>query len=359
MSIESFSVAAIGFLAIIFLIVIIHEFGHYLAARAFGIKPRVFSMGMGPEIFAKIDKNGTRWKVCALPVGGYVKFHGDMHPSPDNPEASGDFAKMPRWKRAIVVAAGPIINLVLAATLFLGIASAVGYYDTTNIVESIKPGSTAEQAGIKPGDKLVGWNGDDSVHMRSFTRSIRTQPDTTHQLVFERNGKEIEKTIKAEKVEFVDQFGTSHKVGEIGITFPTYIRGISGIGDVIDVTVNETKSLFNIQVSAAYQILTGKRGVEDLSGPVRMAKMSGEQLSLGWMPYIYFAGLVSIAIAFMNFLPIPGLDGGYLALYAYEGTINKDLGAGAIKKFAITGYAMIGVIFAIAITNDVRFILSF
>ena len=350
--------AVAGFLAIIVVLVVLHEFGHYLVARMLGVVPKAFSVGMGPEIFATVDKHGTRWKLSALPVGGYVKFRGEMHPSAHKDGEVGDFALLPRWKRSMIVAAGPAVNLIVAGAIFLSLASLNGYQDVSNIIASVEEDSPAAAAGIKPGDRIISWNGDDSPHMRTFVRTVRLNPESNHRLEFDRNGQRFTREIQAGRNSITDDFGNTYIVGANGLSLEARTRTVDSLEELYDASLGETISLFGLQASSAYQMATGARSLDDLSGPLRMAKMSGEQLTLGLKHYLYFAALVSIAIAFMNLLPIPGLDGGYLALYAFEGVTRSDVGGVALKRIVVCGYFMIAALTALALTNDVRIFLS-
>lgn len=352
--------AVAGFLAIIVVLVVLHEFGHYLVARMLGVVPKAFSVGMGPEIFAAADKHGTRWKLSAFPIGGYVKFRGEMHPSANTSGDGeiGDFALLPRWKRSMIVAAGPAVNLIVAGAIFLSLASFNGYQDVSNVIASVEDDSPAAAAGIKPGDRIVSWNGDDAPHMRTFVRTVRLNPESKHVLEIERNGTRFTREIQADKKSVTDTFGNTYIVGANGLALESRTRMVDSLEELYDASFGETISLFGLQASSAYQMATGARSLDDLSGPLRMAKMSGEQLTLGLKHYLYFAALVSIAIAFMNLLPIPGLDGGYLALYAFEGVTRADVGGVALKRIVVCGYFMIAALTALALTNDVRIFLS-
>lgn len=360
MELQPLILACVGFLAIIVTLVVLHEFGHYLAARILGVTPRTFSFGFGPEIFAAVDKAGTRWRFAALPIGGYVKFQGEMHPSAGaaNDAEIGDFARLPRWKRSIIVAAGPMVNLLIAGLVFLSLAGMGGYQDIYNKVISVDEGSPAAEAGIMAGDQIIGWDGSSNPHMRTLVRTIRLNPESTQNFTLLRDGSSVEVSLRAASETIEDEFGNSHVLGTTGMRFAPYTRSLSGPQEIFDASVGETFSLFGLQAHSTYQMATGQRSLDDLSGPLRMAKMSGEQLTLGARHYLYFAALVSIAIAFMNLLPIPGLDGGYLALYAFEGMRRADVGAIALRRMAYAGYITIAALTALALTNDVRIFLS-
>lgn len=350
--------AILSFLALVVVLVVLHELGHYLAGRYFGLIPKAFSVGMGPELTAFVDRHGTRWKIGALPIGGYVKFAGEMHPVKEREREvdEHDFSALARWKRAVIIAAGPAMNLVIAALIFLALALAYGKVEQSNVVETVESGSPAFSAGIRKGDKLVSWNGEQNPNMISFSRSIRMNPNSQFDVQFERSGKTFEANFSTQQKTVTDKFGNVYDVGYAGLGFPVTQKEIASIPEVIDVSVTETGRIFKLQLLAISQILTGQRSVDEISGPIRMAKMSAEQLSLGWIQLAYFAALISIAIAFMNLLPIPGLDGGYLAIYAFETIAQKDLSEMGMKKMIVCGYVILGCLMIFSFTNDIRVI---
>jgi len=350
--------AILSFLLVVVTLVILHEFGHYLAARAFGLIPKAFSVGMGPELAAVVDRRGTRWKLSAIPIGGYVKFAGEMHPTPGR-ETSGekhDFSLLPRWKRAIIIAAGPAMNLVIAAVIFLVLAMSFGRVVVDPQISRVDIDSPAYASGIREGDTVVAWNGEQDPHMQTLSRSIRMNPDEPISLTTRRDGQLSTHNLTIRRDDMSDEFGNRYEVGTLGLSFPQYKQKIGSLSDIVDVSLTETVRLFRLQIVSVGQILTGKRSLDDLSGPIRMAKMSAEQLSLGWIQLAYFAALISIAIGFMNLLPIPGLDGGYLAIYAFEGASGRNLEEMTLKRVVVCGYAILALLMVFSFTNDIRIV---
>ena len=350
--------AILSFLLVVVTLVILHELGHYLAARAFGLIPKAFSVGMGPELAAAVDKNGTRWKLSAFPIGGYVKFAGEMHPVPGR-QSTGeehDFSLLPRWKRAVIIAAGPAMNLVIAAMIFLVLAMSFGKVVVEPRVSHVDIAGPAYASGIRDGDAVIGWNGKTTPHMQTLSRSIRMNPGEPISLTVERDGNTSTHEMTIRRDDMTDEFGNRYEVGTLGLSFPQYKQEVRGLEDVIDVSLTETVRLFRLQIVSVGQILTGKRSLDDLSGPIRMAKMSAEQLSLGWIQLAYFAALISIAIGFMNLLPIPGLDGGYLAIYAFEGVSGRNLEEMTLKRVVVCGYAILALLMVFSFTNDIRIV---
>jgi regulator of sigma E protease len=341
-----------GFLAIVMTLIVAHEFGHYLAARWLGIIPKTFSVGMGPEITGFTDRHGTRWKISALPIGGFVKFRGAMHPSEADREPN-DFASLPKWKRSIIVSAGPLINVVIACVAFLALATFYGYKDVSPVIQNVVPDSPAAQAGLEPGDRIMAWQGLPDPHMRKLVRDVLVNPGKTHHITVGRDDQLFETSFIAEEREFADQFGNKDVIGYSGLKFEVIDRKIENFDDAFDASVVETTNLFILQAQTTFQILTGERSLASLRGPFQMAKMSGEQLQLGWQQFVWFGAMVSLAIAFMNILPIPGLDGGYLALYAYESISRVDLSAAALSRVMAVGFFAIAILMGIAAFNDI------
>jgi len=353
-----FVVTSLGaFLLVVVSLILLHELGHYVTARAFGLVPKAFSVGMGPEIAAFVDRKGTRWKFSAMPLGGYVKFAGEMHPGTGTPEEAAEehsFASLARWKRACIIFAGPFTNLLVTAVIFLILSFSFGRTEIDSTIRMVTPASAAAEAGVMPGDKVVSWNGQEDPHIQSLIRYVKVHPDEALNITLERHGELVDKSIPIQRAEMRDSFGNRFQVGQVGIEFPMERVPLSGLADIYDVSVVETMRLFGLQSVSMGQIVTGKRSLDEISGPIRMAKMSGEQLSLGWIPLLYFAAIISIAIAFMNLLPVPGLDGGFLALYAVETVTRKNATKATMTKVMRGGYAVIATLMVFAFSNDIR-----
>ena len=334
-----------------------HELGHYLTARAFGLKAKAFSVGLGPEIAGYTDGNGTRWKIAPIPLGGYVKFHGEMHPGTGDADEAGhaqSFARLARWKRAVVIFAGPFVNIVICAVIMGSLFAAYGQPRVSDVIEMVTPDSVAARAGIAPGDRLVTWNGNPADGSQSFVRHVKVNPGRTVDLKLARDGAEVDKTMTIARVEMEDRFGNKADVGRIGVLFGQKMVEVSGPVNLVVASTRETWGLLTLQVGTIWQMITGERSLNEISGPVRLAKFSGEQFIVGWLAITYFTAILSVAIAFMNLLPIPGLDGGYLALYGVEGVLGRDLSRKAFSNSVKVGYVCIGVLMVFGLSNDLR-----
>lgn len=354
--------AALTFVAVVCTLIVLHELGHYLAARAFGLKAKVFSVGMGPEIAGFTDRHGTRWKIAPIPLGGYVQYHGEMHPGfggkDDDADHKESFAKLARWKRAVVIFAGPFANILVTAVIFGGLFLYSGKPEISKNIMEVEQGSPAAAAGIHAGDKLMQWDGRKSDGSQDFIRYVKINPGHTIALDIESNGKTAAKDVTIKRVNVQDRWGNKAQIGRVGIVFESRMRPITGPIDLLRSSTIEAFSLFGFQARTMWQMAKGERSMDEITGPIRLAKFSGEQFLTGWIPLIYFTAMLSIAIAFMNLLPIPGLDGGYLALYAIEGVTRRDIPRRTFGHALKFGYACVAVLTVFAFTNDIRFMIG-
>lgn len=349
--------AIVCFICITSFLIVFHELGHYLTARMFGLKPKAFSVGMGPEIAGFTDRHGTRWKIAPIPLGGYVKFHGEMHPGVGTDEESEhpeSFAKLARWKRAVVIFAGPAVNIAITAIILGCLFTTYGVPHVSNVVQRVSPGSVAEQAGIVAGDKVLTWNGNVPDGSPNFVRYVKINPGAQVDLRIDRKGEGLEKKMTIARVPMEDRFGNRAEIGRIGVLFGQEMKKIHDPVELVGEAVTETRDLFTVQISTIWQMVKGERSLNEISGPVRLAKFSGEQFLIGWVAVIYFTAILSIAIAFMNLLPIPGLDGGYLALYGVETVIQRDLSRRSFSNAVKVGYGIVAILTVFGLTNDLR-----
>ena len=345
------------FIAITSFLIVFHELGHYLSARMFGLKPKAFSVGMGPEIAGYTDSNGTRWKIAPIPLGGYVKFHGEMHPGLGTEEEAAhpeSFAKLARWKRAVVIFAGPFVNIVITAVILGTLFTMYGLPRVSDVVQEVTPNSVAQRAGVQPGDRLVEWNGRRPDGSQDFIRYVKINPGQTLDMRLERDGSEIDRKVTIAREPVEDRFGNRAEIGRIGVMFGQEITPVNGPIELVTTATGETMDLFTLQVSTIWQMIKGERSLSEISGPVRLAKFSGEQYIMGWLALTYFTAILSIAIAFMNLLPVPGLDGGYLALYGVETVIGRNLSRRTFTNAVKVGYGMVAVLMIFGLSNDLR-----
>jgi len=324
----SFLFTVLAFLVVIGPLVFVHEMGHYLVGRLFGVHAETFSIGFGNEIAHWHDKRGTRWRIGALPLGGYVKFAGDMNAASEaDPawlemppaERNRTFPAKPLWQRALIVAAGPVVNLLFAALILAGFAFAYGENVTPAQVGSVAPGSAAIQAGLQPGDRILSIAGQSIETFPELANNVVARlPGDQIMLDVERGGTRISVPVTlGERVE-QDRFGNTYHIAQIGIGPPQGVQRPVSLLEAPVVGVRRTVALVGMMADGLGQIVTGRRSLSELGGPLKMAQYSGEQAALGPEALIAFIALVSINLGFINLLPIPMLDGGHLFFYGIE-----------------------------------------
>lgn len=359
----------IGFPLLLGPLVTIHELGHYLVGRWFGVHAEAFSVGFGKEIWGFTDRRGTRWKLSVLPLGGYVQFKGDMNPAsiPD-PQAArrasaeerqGSFHHAALWKRALIVFAGPATNILLTLAIFAGFFAFYGKPVPADAEQQLAVAEFAEvsparEAGIEVGDRIVAVEGERMEDFRDVQDSIMLYPGRTLDITVDRGGAERTFAVPVRSVEMEDRFGNVSKVGLIGIASgaSAFEFEPQGVIASLGLAVDHSIGIVDMMVTGIGQIFTGERSVQELGGPVKIAKFSGEQLSLGGMAFINFVALISLNLAFINLLPIPALDGGHLAFYAAEAIRRKPVGPRGTEVAYRAGVALVLMLMVFVTIND-------
>jgi len=361
--------AALGFLLLIGPLVVLHELGHYLVARWCGVKADVFSMGFGKELLGWTDRRGTRWRVAAIPLGGYVQFAGDAgassEPDPDKlaamteAERAQTFAVKPLWQRALIVAAGPVMNLLVAFAIFTAFHIAFPVLNSPPVVGKIMAGSPAEQVGLRAGDRVLTVDSNRIDQFSDISKLVAAYPGRTVNLHIRRGGGEIDVPVTLATAVERDKFGNEMKLGRIGIAPAEAVLVRLG---PIDAAALAGRDCWNITTMIAVnlkQIITGERSIREMGGPVKTAKYSGEMLGEGWLDFTFFAALISINLAFINLLPIPTLDGGHLAFYAAEAIRRRPMGARSQDWAFRTGLAFVLALMLFVTINDLASLLPF
>jgi regulator of sigma E protease len=350
------------FLLVIGPLIFIHELGHYFAGRLFGVKADTFSIGFGREITGWTDRRGTRWKVGWLPLGGYVKFKGDMNPAstPSDEwlslpaaERAQTFQAKKLWQRFIIVAAGPITNFLFAIVALMIIFATVGYPTTPSVVGDVTPGTAAQRAGFRPGDRIVAVDGGAIELFAELQTYVALRPDQPMRFSVERGGRPIEIDATPTALVERDRFGNEARLGRLGIgpsSRPTLERlpFYRLPGAAVDTTVSSVKTM----ITALGQVISGRRSMSELGGPLKIAEVSGQQASLGWLPFFWLMVMVSINLGFINLLPIPLLDGGHLLFYVVEGVRRKPLRPAAQEWAFRTGLAVLLALMIFVTFND-------
>ena len=358
-----------GFLLVLGPLVTVHELGHYLVGRWFGVKADAFSIGFGKELWGRTDRRGTRWKVSAIPLGGYVQFSGDMNPaSQPSPEwlalpaheRAQTFQSKPLWQRTLIVLAGPVTNLVVAVAIFAAFNFAYGKPVPTDpsqesVIAGFTEDSPARAAGFRIGDRIVAIDGEVMESYREVQRTVFVYPNKRLAVTVSRGGEQLTIPVTTRAMEISDQFGNVSTIGLIGVEGKPTERRYEAVGPVEAVTLalGQSAEIAKLMVTGIVQIVTGDRSVKELGGPVKIAKFSGEQLSLGWEQFVTFAALISLNLAFINLLPIPALDGGHLAFYAAEAIRRKPASARSQEWAFRTGLAFVLALMLFVTINDI------
>ncbi len=351
----------IAFIALIGSLVVVHELGHYFVGRWFGVKADKFSIGFGPQIWGRVDKRGTLWRIGLLPLGGFVQFAGDMNPSSQAddswrqlPEAERNqtFQSKTLWQRALIVFAGPAVNFLLAILIFMGFLLAFGKSVTPPVLDVVQPGSPAAEAGLMPGDRVLKFNGRSIETFNQMANESIMIPGERVVIEIERNGERLVKETTVAEVKETDRFGNEYRIGRIGVgASKVEVREV-GIWEAPWAAVLQTGNVLRQQIIGLGQIISGRRPLSELGGPLKIAKVSGEAMSLGLLTFISLAALISINLGFINLLPIPMLDGGHLLLYGIE-AIRRRPATPQVQEWAFrAGFAMLAAFMLMVTFND-------
>jgi regulator of sigma E protease len=357
----------IPFLFVLTIIVFFHELGHFLVARWCGIKVLVFSIGFGPELIGFNDRRGTRWKISAIPLGGYVKFFGDDNAAsvPDAnaiaamnaDERQVSFFHKSVAARAAVVAAGPIANFLLAIAIFATIFTIYGKQETAARVDQVNADSAAAAAGFQPGDLVLSINGRTIESFRDMQEIVSLSADERLEFVVERGGNTVKLQATPRLTEEKDMFGNVYRIGRLGLTqtnTPQDIR-IRKFGPIAAIGEAGKQTWFVIDQTFSYigKLVVGRASTQELGGPLRIAQMSGQAASLGFTFLMNWAGLISVSIGLLNLFPIPLLDGGHLLFYAIEAVRGRPLSERVQEVGFRIGFAIIVMLMIFTVWNDV------
>jgi len=357
----------IPFLFVLTIVVFFHELGHFLVARWAGVKVLTFSLGFGPELAGFNDRHGTRWKISAIPLGGYVKFFGDESeastPSSETldsmteEERKGSFHHKKVGPRAAIVAAGPIANFILAIVIFTALFTFFGKPSTTAQVDAVEKGSAAAAAGFQRGDVVTVIDGNAIGSFSDMQRIVSTRAGEKLNFTVKRGDFTLQLQGTPELREIKDPFGNVHRVGVLGISRST------NPGDVLTERVNPATALwlgvketwFVVDRTLAYigGVFTGREAADQVGGPLRIAQISGQVATIGLAALVHLAAVLSISIGLLNLFPVPLLDGGHLLFYAVEAVRGRPLSERAQEMGFRIGLGLVLMLMVFATYNDI------
>ena len=327
----------IPFIILISIVVFVHEYGHYYYARKYGVKVTDFSIGFGKELFGWTDKYGTRWKLCLIPLGGYVKFFGDMNPAsqPDQLSKFSDEEKTyllstkKLYQRAIIVSAGPIANFILALVIFACVYMFFGKDFSVPVIQDVKVDSPAYKAGLKKGDQIITINDKTINSITEVSQSITLSDTNLIKITVLRDKREFDFQVQAIVQEGKDNLGNNINRKMIGIQIVPLNNEINrerlGPSKAIYHSLKEIWFTISTTMSYVGKMLVGTEKADQLGGPIKIAQISGQVAELGIIPFLSIMAYISISLGLINLFPIPLLDGGHLLFYFYEFVRGKPL----------------------------------
>ena len=362
----SFAAVLLPFLFVLTVVVFFHELGHFLVARWCGVKVKAFSIGFGKEIYGFYDRHDTRWRIAWIPLGGYVKFLDDENsasvPSKaaleqmSAAERAGAFQTKSLAARAAIVAAGPVANFILAIVIFALTFTFVGVQVTAPRVDELVPEGAAAAAGFKPGDVIASIDGQGIETFADMQRIVSASAD--RQLTFEVNRGGVLVTLKVTPArrEISDRFGNKLRVGVIGIrrnpTQTEWEYKRYAPVEAVGLGVRETYFIISRTLSYLNDVIMGRESADQLGGPIRIAEVSGQVASVGFVPLLNLTAVLSVSIGLINLFPIPLLDGGHLLFYLIEGVRRKPLSERTQEIGFRIGLAVVLMLMMFATWND-------
>ena len=351
----------IPFLVVLTLLVFIHELGHYAIARRNGVRVEVFSIGFGPELFGWSDRVGTRWKISAIPLGGYVKMFGDADPASmpghhltemTEAEKAVSFHHKRLGQRAAVVAAGPIANFLLAILLLAVIIGIRGQQFSPPEVGMVVPNSAAEAAGLREHDLIVSLDGEAVDRFSGIQHIIELNTGTPLDIVVKRGDQLLTLHATPKVLTEQDRFGFTHQVTRLGIG-PSRVEFVHrDPASALWYATTETWNITTETLKRVWQMIIGLRSSNEISGALGIIQLSGAVAQDGFLPLLGFAAVLSINLGLVNLFPIPVLDGGHLLFYAAEAIRGKPLGQRAQEYGFRFGLALVLTLMVFATWND-------
>jgi regulator of sigma E protease len=349
----------LAFLCALGPLVFFHELGHYLVARLLGIPAESFSIGFGRELVGWTDRQGTRWKIAWLPLGGYVKFLGDMNPASEPADLESVPAELrdrvfqvrPVWQRFLVVLAGPAANFLLAIAILTAFFSLVGT-PQTNIVGNVLSSTGAAAAGIKPGDRILSVANQNTSTFEEVARVVLIRPDETVPIEVDRGGVTRSLRVRLGSKMIPDATGRNFRAGVLGILSTTEVGRPVPLVRAVPLAVEQTASMTRTIIDGLSQIIRGRVSPKQLGGPITIARVAASGAEMGVLPFIGLLAFLSINLGFINLLPVPMLDGGHLFFYVIEAVRRRPLSAEALEFAFRGGLALVFALMVFLTVND-------
>lgn len=356
----------VPFVFVLSVVVFFHEMGHFLVGRWCGVKVDAFSLGFGPEIFSFTDKRGTRWRLAALPLGGFVKFHGDANAASMSDaeqiaampaeERAVSFFSQKVWKRAAIVAAGPIANFLLAIVIFTCIFFGYGREVLAPRIESVRAGEAGEVAGFQAGDLIVSINGEAIATWNEMQRVVQMSGGVPLSFVVRRGTQEVTLDATPRQRDIDTPFG-KHRVGLLGVTASSEVTDWRierySLVQSARIATQETWFIIDRTVSYIGGVFSGRETADQISGPIRIAEISGEVAKVGIGALLNLAAILSVSVGLINLFPVPLLDGGHLLYYLVEALRGRPMSERAQELGFKVGMALVGALMLFATFNDV------
>jgi len=361
----------IPFLILIMVVVFIHEYGHYYFAKRYGVGVTDFSIGFGREIFGWNDKSGTRWKICWIPLGGYVKFFGDRNVFSqaeqqevinkyNEEDRNKLFILKPLYQRSLIVAAGPLANYVLAIIIFSIINMFVGKDFTPAVVNEVQVNSPAYEAGIKKNDKIISIDNNNVQSILEVSTFIATSTAEIIEFTVLRNNQEVTLYVKPNLVQSKDSLGNSVKKRMIGIKLSPlnneFEKQRLGPAEAIYHSIKEVWFVSVTSLKYLGNMLIGSADSSQLGGPIRIAKITGQVAEHGVVPFLSIMAYISISLGLINLFPIPMLDGGHLMFYFFEKVLGRPLSQKTQEGFFRIGLFLLFSLMFFATYNDLKYL---
>ena len=357
------------FIALIVVVVFIHEYGHYYFAKRYGVGVTDFSIGFGKEMFGWNDKSGTRWKVCVIPLGGYVKFFGDrnVYSQADNDKIIKEYSKedqdklfvlKPLYQRALIVFGGPLANFLLAILIFFSVYTFFGKDFTPAVINEVQKDSPAMVAGLKDNDIVISIDGNEVTSIMDVSKYIMMSTDEFINFTVNRFDQDLTFRVKPNIVEGEDNLGNKISKRMVGIKLGAYNNEVNhvklGPTKALFYAVNEVYYVSTSSLKYIGSMLTGNADTSQLGGPIRIAKISGQVAEFGILPFISLMAYISISLGLINLFPIPMLDGGHLMFYGIEKVLGRPLSQKTQEGFFRIGMFLLLSLMFFTTFNDLK-----